>query len=312
MSTPQPFHEPVLQKEVLETLFWDEVRTVFDGTLGLGGHAELILDRFSSIQKYIACDLDSEHIMYAKKRLQKWHTKLEIHHSNFSSFNKIVQNEVVRPMVVLLDLGLCSYHVDNPAKGFSFQQDGPLSMAFDGTQAQETAQTILNTQTLQGLTDIFRKYGEEPSARKIADRIVQHRQTEPLRTTGDLRRVIESCIHPKDLNKTLMRVFQAIRIAVNDELRHLEIALHDIFDSLECGDRMGVISYHSLEDQRVKDFFAIQSKPKTIATEFSLHTPVAPARGKLLTKKPIVPSAEEIAANPRSRSAKLRIIEKIS
>lgn len=305
-------HSPVLQKEVLAVLFFEGVETVFDGTLGLGGHAESILQQFSSVSRYIACDLDAQHLAFAQKRLSKWESKTEFHHVNFSVFADVIQSkERKRPLVVLLDLGLCSNHVDDPKKGFSLKYDGPLSMAFDVDGNKKTAEHVINTYSEEELIRVLRMYGEEPSARRIAKTILQKREEAPITRTAELRDVIEFCTHPKDRNKTLMRVFQAIRIEVNDELDHLKKVLEEMIDVLKSGDRVGVISYHALEDRMVKERFQTYSTPETEPTSFSLHTVVAPAKAKLVVKKPIVPSAEELFENPRSRSAKLRILEKI-
>lgn len=311
MTDQNLFHEPVLKKEILALLLLDDVQTVFDGTIGLGGHAEAILEQFPSVKKYIACDLDSEHLAFAEKRLSKWHQKVVFCHTNFSEIKKVIQsNDIPRPFVILLDLGLCSTHVDVPEKGFSFHADGPLKMSFD-PQSERTCAHILNTASEKELVQILREYGEEPRAVKLAHQIVEVREEKPFQTTSGLREFIEEHTHPRDRKKTLMRVFQALRIAVNDELNVLEQTLRSATEVMMSGDRLGVISYHSLEDRMVKRFFVLHSRPKTEATDKSLHEEVAPASFRLMTKKPIVPSEAEIEHNPRSRSARLRILEKI-
>ncbi len=312
MSEKNLFHEPVLKKEILALLFSDEIRTVFDGTVGLGGHGEALLTAFPAITKYIACDLDKEHLVFAEKRLSQWGTKTEFHHSNFSAIKKIIQeNDIERPLAILLDLGLCSHHVDNAEKGFSFEKDGPLKMAFDGESNQDCAK-ILNSATEQELSRILHEYGEEPLARKLARKIVETREHKPFETTFDLRALIEENTIPQNRKKTLMRVFQGLRIAVNDELDVLKQTLEDALEIMQSGDRMGVISYHSLEDRIVKKFVVTNAKPETIETELSLHTEVAPAKIELLSRKPIIPSEEEIKTNSRARSAKLRLFTKVT
>jgi 16S rRNA (cytosine1402-N4)-methyltransferase len=310
MSEKNLFHEPVLKKEILALLFSNEIRTVFDGTVGLGGHGEALLEQFSSITKYIACDLDKEHLVFAEKRLSAWGKKMIFCHSNFSAIKKLVQkNDIERPLAILLDLGLCSHHVDNADKGFSFEKEGPLAMAFDSTSGKDCAQ-ILNSESEQELARILHEYGEEPLARKLARKIVEARETKPFETTFDLRQLIEENTIPQTRKKTMMRVFQGLRIAVNDELNVLQQTLEDALAVMESGDRMGVISYHSLEDRIVKKFTVSNAKPETMATDLSLHTEIAPAKIRLLSRKPIVPTPEEIEINPRSRSAKLRLFEK--
>ncbi len=312
MSEKNLFHEPVLKKEILAFLFSENIRTVFDGTVGLGGHGEALLTQFPTITKYIACDLDKEHLVFAEKRLSQWGKKTVFYHSNFSLIKKIIQeNKIERPLAILLDLGLCSHHVDNADKGFSFEKDGPLKMAFDAEGKQDCAH-LLNTASEIELARILHGYGEEPLARKLARKIVERREEKPFETTFDLRSLVEENTIPQNRKKTLMRVFQGLRIAVNDELNVLQRALEDALEVMQDGDRMGVISYHSLEDRIVKKFVIANGKPETMETDFSLHTEVAPAKIRLLSRKPIVPTAEEIATNPRSRSAKLRLFEKIS
>ncbi len=305
------YHDPVLTKEVLGILFFENVKTVFDGTVGLGGHAQSILENFPQITKYIACDLDTEHLEYAQKRLSKWRQKTLFYHSNFSKIKKIIQEKKVpHPLVIFLDLGLCSNHVDDAAKGFSFQKNGPLKMTFE-TESKENGETLINGASEEQIIQILRDFGEEPKAKKIAEAIVKVRKMKPLKTTFDLKDIIENTVFPREQNKTLMRVFQAFRIAVNHELDALQKTLSDAITILEKGDRMGIISYHALEDRIVKNFFTIWSHPVTAATEYSLHTPISPALGKCPTKKPIAPSPQEIEKNPRSRSARFRIFEKI-
>ena len=309
MSQKKLFHDPVLSQEVLSELVSAETQTIFDGTLGLGGHAELILNNFPNIALYIATDLDSQHLEFAKKRLQKFKDKTLFFRGNFSNLVSILEkNKPEHPLVILLDLGLCSNQIDDAEKGFAFSVDGPLKMAFDGHNG---AEELVNTANEAKLKRIFKEYGEEPLAKIIATEIVKSREISPLRSTGDLKKVIENCVHPHKQKKVLVRVFQAIRIAVNDELNVLEKTINDSFEIMQKGDRLGIISYHSLEDRLVKNKFKKISQPKTAETKFSLHDIVEESRFHLLTKKPIKPSAEEISRNPRSRSATLRIIEKI-
>ncbi|MDH3324510.1 MAG: 16S rRNA (cytosine(1402)-N(4))-methyltransferase RsmH [Candidatus Peregrinibacteria bacterium] len=303
-------HDPVLKKEILELLFFDDVKTTFDGTFGLGGHAEAILETFPNVEKYIACDLDENHIIFAKNRLKKHEQKLVAVNSNFSAIKKIVQeNDIPRPLVILLDLGICSTHVDDPVKGFAFSQDADLKMCFD--QKSDKCVEILNEYSLEQLEKILREYGEDPLAHKIAKGIVGRRKAKRIETTFHLRDVVETCVLPQNRKRSLTRVFQAIRIAVNDELEVLKKTLADALEIMQSGDRIGVISYHSLEDRIVKKAFRLHATPITKETKYSLNEEVEPAKFKLLTKKPICPGEEELERNPRSRSAKLRILEKI-
>jgi 16S rRNA (cytosine1402-N4)-methyltransferase len=302
-------HESVLRDEVLNELLTNEIVSVFDGTLGLGGHAEAILSRYPNVATYIATDLDSQHLDFATKRLESFGKRFSPHHGSFSLASELIE-DVARPLAFLFDLGLCSNQIDDPEKGFAFAADGPLTMAFDDSRKGAAAE-ILNTSSERELTRIFREYGEEPSAYKIARTIVSVREEIPFTTTTQLREAVEKSVHITVRKKSLVRVFQALRIAVNDELTTLQITLTSAVAKMQASDRVGVISYHSLEDRIVKKIFATAAQPQTEETPFSLHTEVVPAGFRLLTKRPIVPTTEEIARNPRARSAKFRILEKI-
>ncbi len=301
-------HESVLRDEVLNVFMTDQMVSVFDGTLGLGGHAEAILKTYPHVATYIATDLDSEHLHFATQRLRSFKDRFKPHHESFIHVGERIK-DTPRPIAILLDLGLCSNQIDDPQKGFCFSADGPLNMAFDDAQKGAAAE-ILNTKTQQELTHIFKAYGEEPFAAKLAKIIVEKRKEILFQTTEQLKIVIENAVHPVQRKKTLVRVFQALRIAVNDELSVLKKTLQSALATMQAHDRIGVISYHSLEDRIVKKTFATASQAQTEATAFSLHTEVRPADFQLVTKKPITPSAKEIARNPRSRSAKFRILEK--
>jgi len=277
----------------------------------LGGHAEAILEAFPEVKHYVACDLDENHLLFAQKRLSQWQEKLDLHHVNFAELKSLLEAVEDRgPLAILLDLGLCSAHVDVGEKGFSFQEDGPLNMCFD-TSAKKNAQTWINKVSRVDLTRVLRKYGELSMAPQLAKKIVEFRKEKEIETTGELKSIIESVAHPQNRKKALTLAFQAIRMVVNDELEVIEKALSGALQVMQTGDRMGVISYHSLEDRLVKKFFVLNAKPVTQETAFSLHEEVAPPALKLLSKKPYEASQQERDQNPRSRSAKLRIIEKI-
>ncbi len=311
MPSKQLVHVSVLKKEILDSLITSEIKTVFDGTLGLGGHAELILSKFPQINCYIGVDLDLQHLIFAKKRLNKWKEKIILFNENFSEIKSIITKvNPNHPMVVLLDLGLCSNQIDDKNKGFSFREDGDLDMSF-GKENKETCKNLLNKSSSRELCRIFREYGEEPLAYKLSKKIIEVRKHTSINTTGKLRNIISENVSQKDLKKTLMRIFQALRIATNDELGHLEKVLNGALEVMKSGDRIGIMSFHSLEDRIVKKFFKKNSRPKTKESKFSLHEIVSPAVLELLTKKPIVPTVEEIKENPRSRSVKFRIAKKI-
>ncbi len=310
MTVEKLTHHPVLLKEVMDFLITEDTKVFFDGTLGLGGHAEAILSSVPQLDFYVASDLDVQHLDFAKDRLKTWSQKLYLNQGNFSDIADMMERvpDSDGTLSILLDLGVCSNHFDDPEKGFSFVGDGPLNMSFSSDV--EKCDNLVNHSTEQELTTILKDFGEEPQARKIARKMIEYRQHQPIKMTSELRGIVESNVHPKDRKKALTRVFQAFRIAVNDELRHLEKALSAALEVMNEGDRIGVISYHSLEDRIVKKFFKLHSKPKTIQTDFSLHEPVTPAQLTLLTKKAIAPSEGEIEQNSRARSAKFRVAQK--
>jgi len=311
MLSKELVHVSVLKKEILDSLIMPETKTVFDGTLGLGGHAELILSQFPQIDCYIGVDLDLQHLNFAQKRLNRWEEKTVFFNKNFSEIISIIEEvSPSRPMAILLDLGLCSNQIDDENKGFSFRTDGPLDMSF-GIENKGACKKLIDEAPGRELCRIFREYGEEPFSYRLSNKIVEAREHKSINTTGDLRDIISDSVSQKDLRKTLMRVFQGLRIATNDELGHLEKVLKGALSVMKLGDRLGIMSFHSLEDRMVKKFFKTHSKPLTKESTFSLHEVVSPANLKLLTKRPIVPDQSEIEENPRSRSVKFRIAEKI-
>ncbi len=304
-------HDSVLQKEVLESLITETTQSVFDGTLGLGGHARLVLEQKPQVKLYVGTDLDAQHLAAAKENLADFDDRFIGVEANFSQIDEVVAaHPLPRPTCLLLDLGVCSNHLDDESKGFSYQADGPLHMAFSTSQ-EHNCEVIINESSVGQLTKIMRDFGEEPGAHRIALKIVAAREEQPLTRTSELREIVEKATHPRDRRKALTRVFQAFRMATNKELEHLQLALDRSFELMQSGDRIGVMSYHSLEDRLVKTQFKTRSRPKTEATNYSLHTTVEEAEIKLITKKPITASSEEIEKNPRARSVKFRIAEKI-
>ena len=208
---------------------------------------------------------------------------------------------------ILLDLGLSSRQLDEAERGFSFRREAPVDMRFG--RKGESAEDVLNAYSADELTDIFRKYGEEPFAKVIARRIVEIRRATPFKTTFDLSNAVASVVPQRFLNKALARIFQSIRIAVNRELEVLENTLNNIADVLNPGGRIVVISYHSLEDRIVKNIFRTKSKPQKFDDIYGKAIDVPDL--KIITKKPVLPDDEELERNPRSRSAKLRVAEKL-
>lgn len=303
------YHLPVLLHRAVDELVWKPDGVYIDGTLGGGGHTAEIYRRLGSKGSIIAFDKDEEAITHSRTVLGgEQGTADRIRFINDSFVEACSVTKPGGASGLLLDLGLSSHQLDEGGRGFSFRFDGPIDMRFG--QSEKSAEDLINAISEEELTRIFFQYGEEPFARVIARRIVQIRRAQPFKTTFDLRRAIEQSVPPKFLNKTLMRIFQGIRIAVNDELGALEYVLRNFPAALESGGRIVVIAYHSLEDRIVKNIF--REKSKLQSTNQFDNTTIANTvpELKILTPKPIIPTDEEIEDNPRARSAKMRVAEK--
>ncbi len=304
------YHQPVLIKEVVAALKVRDGVTVVDGTLGLGGYSEAVLQSGKKV-KVVAFDLDRENLDFAKERLAGYGDKVTFVHNNFAEIASELKSLKVQEVDgIMLDLGLASPQVDEAERGFSFSKEGDLDMRFDRRQ-KLTAAEVVNKYSLDQLTRIFREYGEERSARKAAVAIVEERIKSPFVTTNQLADFIKTIIKQKNTRiHPATRIFQALRIEVNKELESLQKVLTDSVDLMAKEGRIAVVSYHSLEDRIVKNFFRDNAR-EFINLPDELTTRYLQPKLKIITKKPLVPSAAEKAANPRSRSAKLRVAEKI-
>ena len=277
-----------------------------DGTLGGGGHAKALLSQqkvTSGKIKVIGIDQDLEAIFAAKNNLAEFKDQVEFVHDNYSNLPSILENkEIEKVDGILLDLGVSSYQLDNIERGFSFKDDAPLDMRMNKEQ-EFTAEDIVNLYDEDKLADVIYKYGEERYSRQIAKKIAEARKISPIKTTNQLVEIIKTATPPKyrfgNRIHFATRVFQALRIETNDELDVLAKFIPETCELLNRGGRLAIISFHSLEDRIVKHLF------RDIENLCS-------GKYKVLTKKPIVASEEEITANPRSRSAKMRVLEKIS
>lgn len=308
---PQASHAPVLLGECLDGLAVKPGGRYIDGTLGGGGHTQAILARSAPDGRVLGLDADPAAIRRVGERLAEpmAQGRLFLTHTHFAEMTAAAVDLSFPPVDgVLLDLGLSSFQLETPERGFSFGQDGPLDMRFDPTQG-ESAQEMLDRLDEREIADIIYRYGEERMSRAIARAIVAQ---QPIRTTAQLAALVEKAvggrrgqrIHPAT------RTFQALRIAVNDELGQLEQVLGQALDLLVSGGRLAVISFHSLEDRIVKVWMREESQDFVLDPTFIYGRREREPRLSLVTKKPIVPDADEIARNPRSRSAKLRIAEK--
>ena len=303
-------HTPVLYQNVLSLLNLRSGGRYIDGTVGAGGHAAGILDQTSPGGFLLGLDRDPAALELARLRLMDFPGRFELRHSSYARMGSIAQELGWREVDgILLDLGLSSMQVDQPERGFSFRHDGALDMRFDPTQGQQ-AYELINHLSEDDLRDILRRWGDEPRARQIAKAIVAAR---PIETTTSLAETIaaasgakRSKIHPAT------RSFQALRIAVNDELEHLSTGLEQAIELLTPGGRLAVIAFHSLEDRIVKNFFRDESKdcicPPDVPVCDCGHT----ARLKRVSRRAIKPDEAEIERNPRARSARLRVAEVLS
>lgn len=302
-------HLPVLQKDVQKYLNLNEGDTVLDATLGLGGHSLDMLKKIGEKGRLYAFEQDERNLAEAKERLKDYEKQITYIHDNFRYLKSRVTGQEFDG--ILFDLGLSSPHIDDSNRGFSFMKDGPLDMRFD-PRSPLTAEIVLHTYPERELARIFREYGEEKFSNKVARYICEDKKTKKFTSTTELAAMLKRIIPESEKSKVhpATRVFQALRIEVNDELNALKEALAQAFEVLNHGGRLVVISYHSLEDRIVKQFFKELYQPEADPEKsvYSLHgDPLI----KVLTKKPVTPTEEEMNDNPRSRSAKLRSFEKI-
>jgi 16S rRNA (cytosine1402-N4)-methyltransferase len=302
-------HQPVLYKEIIHALQPHHGGRYVDGTLGAGGHARGILEASAPDGQLLGLDVDPQAVALARKNLAPYEGRVHLAQASYASLSlQLAQLEWDAVDGILLDLGVSSMQFDTPERGFSFLHDAPLDMRF-GPRVPQTAADLVNKYSERELADLIHRYGEEREARKIARAIVRAR---PIRTTRELAAVIES-VSPRRADRIhpATRTFQALRIAVNEELAALEEVLPQAVASLNVGGRLAVISFHSLEDRIVKDFFREQAQDLVNPPYEPIHEVERPATLKEVNRKPITASVEEVQTNPRARSAKLRIAEKI-
>lgn len=315
-------HIPVLVDEVIQFLQPRNHGFYVDGTVGLGGHAAIILQKSAPQGFLLGIDLDSEALAIAKQRLHEYKERVTLVDGNFGDLDQLSrlyqgseQTETTIPPIdgILLDLGVSSLQLDTPSRGFSFTHSGPLDMRMNANQSLSAAH-VVNRHPEDALATIFTQFGQERWARKIARQIVLARKRKRISTTGQLTEIVLAAIPPKSTGWRLhpaTRVFQALRIYINDELKNLHSGIHCAVSALKPGGRLCIISFHSLEDRIVKEQFRTLSRscicpPKTPICVCN-HTPTL----EVLTKRPTVPTPDEIRRNPRSRSAKLRVAMKI-
>ncbi len=294
-------HIPVLKDESIDGLRIKKEDTVVDGTLGGGGHTFEIIKRFGPSVRIICLDLDEDAITRAKKLIGEMKANVIYKIAGFQDIDKMLDKlSIVSVDKIMLDLGISYFQLENAGRGFSFLKDEPLLMTMkkNPSKSDLTASLIVNTWSEETLADIIYGFGEEKYSRKIAKAIVGARKEKKIMTTSDLVKIIDEAVGKNYIGLRIhpaTRTFQALRIATNSELSNLKLVIEKGFNRLKVGGRMAIISFHSLEDRIVKKAFI----------NLKLN-----GMGIIITKKPIIPSPEEVKSNPRSRSSKLRIIEK--
>jgi len=305
-----PYHTPVMLDQVVEALRPAPGRSFLDGTIGGGGHAEALLERTGPDGKLIGLDVDDEALAAAAERLARFGERVLLVRANFSEMKRVCENFGGLDGV-LLDVGVSSRQFDAAERGFSFQQDGPLDMRMDRRRGR-TAADILREASFEELARIFRVYGEEPAAKRLAAAIVRARDHQPITRTHQLAELIERVkgrgrrsLHPAT------QAFQALRIVVNDELAQLNCGLEAALDVCKPGGRIAVIAFHSLEDRVVKNFMRRKSADCVCPPGLPVCRCGQRRQLRLVSRKPLWPDAAEVARNPRARSARLRVAEKL-
>lgn len=307
-------HVSVLLDECIEGLQIKENGIYVDGTLGGAGHSTVICDHLSTEGMLIGIDQDMAAIEASQERLKDKICKVQLVHSNYEAFESVITGIGVEHVDgILLDLGVSSHQLDTAERGFSYMKDAPLDMRMDQSQ-QLTAKDIINTYSEKELFNIIKNYGEERFTSRIVKAIIRNREEKPIETTKELVDIIRPCIPGKfqaTYGHPAKRTFQAIRIELNRELDVLKETIQTMIDRLNPGGRLCIITFHSLEDRIVKQMFRTNQDPCTCPKDFPICVCGKKPTGKMNPRKPILPSDEEMEVNARSKSAKLRIFEKV-
>ena len=314
-NSPENIHASVLLEESLELLDAEAGGTFVDATLGLGGHTEAIL-KANAKNRVIGIDQDAAALALAGKRLEPYGDRVKLVNANFAAIRRVLtEQNIAKVNGILADLGVSSLQFDSEERGFSFRFDAPLDMRMDADSDEPTAADLLATMAQDEIADMIYLYGEERFSRRIARRIVEKREAgEPVTTTKQLVELVERSVRrsPKDKIHPATRTFQALRIAVNREIEILEQFVRDAVDSLTNEGRLAVISFHSLEDRVIKQTFQKLSGKCTCPPRIPQCMCGAKKIVEIITKKPVIPGDDETRDNPRSRSAKLRAVRRIT
>lgn len=304
------YHVPVMLEEVLGFLVTDKDGVYVDGTLGGGGHSAALLDCLGAAGMVVGLDRDIDALCFAEKRLQKFGSRFRAVQSNFREIPQVLADLGIKQISgFLLDLGVSSFQIDTVSRGFSYQVPAKLDMRMSQDQAL-TAEDVINSYDEQALVRIFFEYGEERFARRITRRVIQGRKTGRIVDSEMLRTIVQAAVPFRQQVKSVARVFQALRIEVNQELVSLEEGLREVVAFLKPGGRIVVIAYHSLEDRIVKRFFREEARECVCPPQFPKCICGARRQLKLVTRKAVKPGELEIQSNSRSRSARLRAAEK--
>ena len=306
-------HKPIMLDEVIEYLDPKPDGTYVDGTLGGAGHSFAIAGRLGPAGRLVGIDQDEDAIEAATMKLAPYEDRVTIVRSNYSEMPRVLRDlGIDKVNGILLDLGVSSWQLDQPDRGFTYREDAPLDMRMDRRQ-ERTAADIVNGYSESDLYHVIRDYGEDKFAKNIAKHIVQAREKNPVETTGQLVEIIKAAIPGRVRAKgghPAKKTFQALRIELNQELTVLSDSLEDMVDLLEPGGRLCVITFHSLEDRIVKKIFRNCENPCTCPPEFPVCVCGKVSKGRVITRKPLVPGEKEREENSRSKSAKLRVFEK--
>jgi len=313
------FHIPVLLDEVIKIINPKPGENLIDGTLGGGGHSEAILEKTSPDGKLLGIDLDDEALRESKRKLEKYSNKIILRKGNFADFVEIKEeNNFGSFNIFFLDLGISSQQLNSEALGISFLKNAPLNMRMGGVDYKndnyKTAEHILNNWSEKAIEAILKNYGEERYAKNIAKEITKERKVKKIINTKQLVEIIFEATPAKYKNQRIhfaTRTFQALRIEVNEELKNLKNTLPQILENIEVGGRIAIISFHSLEDRIVKQFFQREAKDCICGPEVPVCVCQHRKRLEIITKKPIVASEKEVLENPRARSGKLRVARRI-
>lgn len=303
-------HKPVLLRESIDFLVTDKAGCYFEGTLGFGGHSEEILKRLNPNGILVSTDLDENAFRFSRKKFSV-DKRAKLYNFNFSLIDVIAKIESIEFFDgILIDLGVSSFQLDNDEAGFSYSADTELDMRFDKNRKLSAAD-VINTFDENDLAGIFKNYGEEKKSKLVARKICELRKIKKICTTSELKELVSEIVPERYLRKSLSRIFQALRIYVNSELETLKEFLKNSVKVLNKGGRIVVISYHSLEDRIVKEFFKYENLKCVCPKDVPVCVCNKEQTLKIITRKPIMPSIEEIRINKRARSAKLRVAERI-